>query len=174
MSRSSNSSSASFADCEIVDHGPKHGSIMRMNRLLALEGQAAQSATEALPFDLDRLRRMAGQAARITTFPYEIRDRGMEPSLRLGSVVGVDAEQRGLISGELYLLQFPAIGTQPRAAIVRRVYNGERPGVLLVRAEDETYSEPPMPAEKVLAAIRGRVVWVMQPIDERINLRNYW
>ncbi|MEG6551669.1 hypothetical protein V6C53_15695, partial [Desulfocurvibacter africanus] len=90
MSRSSSPSTTSFADCEIVDHGPKHGNIMRMNRLLALEGQAAQSTTEALPFDLDRLRRMAGQAARITTFPYEIRDRGMEPSLRLGSVVGVD------------------------------------------------------------------------------------
>lgn len=164
-----------------IDHLSPHEMLDYLNRRICLSIEAKQdtgSRDEAGPdptrFDMDKLRRMASRAAKLTTFPFEIKDRGMAPLIQKGAIVGVNTQDRQFFSGRTYLLQFPPIKGLTLPPVVRKVYHGPEVGIFTVKGEDPLYTEPPMSAQFVLDAIVGRIVWVMQPLDRSILGDGSW
>jgi phage repressor protein C with HTH and peptisase S24 domain len=82
---------------------------------------------------------------------------GMEPLIRRGAFVGVDAAQRQHPDGELCAVHFPHQGV-----LLRRVYCQD--GQFVLKAEEKEHADLHVPAAEMAARTLGRVIWVMQSL----------
>jgi phage repressor protein C with HTH and peptisase S24 domain len=83
----------------------------------------------------------------------------MEPVIRRDALVGVDVEQKKVLSGEVYAAMLPAEGL-----VLRRIFLDADKGLYVLRSERPGYPESNLDAERMERRVVGRVVWVMQPV----------
>jgi phage repressor protein C with HTH and peptisase S24 domain len=83
----------------------------------------------------------------------------MEPIMRRGSYVGIDTDQKRVLSGEIYALTLPEEGLA-----LRRVFWDADAGVFRLRAENPAHPERLLPAGQEKAVILGRCIWVIQSL----------
>lgn len=81
----------------------------------------------------------------------------MEPAIRRGAYVGIDTDQKRVLSGEIYGLYLPHEGL-----VLKRVYVDVDQARLVLRSENPSHPEQYLPAEKREDAVIGRAVWIMQ------------
>ncbi len=81
---------------------------------------------------------------------------GMEPLLRKGAHIGVDTNQKQLVSGELYAVTLPYEGVG-----IKRVFPDSARAQALLRAENPQHPEVTLPLESLGETILGRVVWAI-------------
>ena len=81
---------------------------------------------------------------------------GMEPLLRKGAHIGVDTNQKQVVSGELYAVALPYEGVG-----IKRVFPDSASARALLRAENPHHPEVSLPLEKLGEAILGRIVWAI-------------
>ncbi len=91
--------------------------------------------------------------------PIRIRGRSMEPMIFNGAYVGVDKEDRQLVSGEVYAVWLPYEG-----AVVKRLYMAA--DRIIVKSDNPSFPELSIPINQVDENfIIGRVKWVLQEIE---------
>lgn len=89
--------------------------------------------------------------------PIQIAGRSMEPVLLNGAFVGVDREERKVISGEVYAVHLPYEGT-----VVKRIYMST--DHVILKSDNPSFPELTISIEKIDPDnfILGRVKWVLQ------------
>jgi phage repressor protein C with HTH and peptisase S24 domain len=83
----------------------------------------------------------------------------MEPVIQRGAYVGIDKERRTIRSGALYALDMPVEGL-----VIKRVFHDTENSRLILRSENQAYTEQALAAEGFGDRILGRVVCVFQEI----------
>jgi phage repressor protein C with HTH and peptisase S24 domain len=78
----------------------------------------------------------------------------MEPLIRKGAYLGIDATQKQVVSGELYAVNLPYEG-----AAIKRIFPNSASGESSLRAENPQHPEMTLPTAKLSEAVIGRVVW---------------
>lgn len=90
--------------------------------------------------------------------PVLVSGRSMEPTLKNGAVVGVDLNDKRVVSGETYAVMIPHEG-----AVVKRLYL--LPTGILLRSDNKEFPEFTLPEDRLPAHfILGRVCWVVQDL----------
>ncbi|WP_029895356.1 LexA family transcriptional regulator [Desulfohalovibrio reitneri] len=84
---------------------------------------------------------------------------GMEPIIRRGAYLGLDAENKRVRSGEIYGLHVPHEGL-----VLKRVYFDADNNRFIMRSENAEHPEQTLEAAKAEERIVGRVVWVLQEL----------
>lgn len=89
--------------------------------------------------------------------PIKISGRSMEPIIYDGAFVGVDREDRRVVSGEVYAVSLPYEGT-----VVKRIYIST--DHVLLKSDNPVFPELSIPIDKIDPDnfIFGRVKWVLQ------------
>ena len=83
----------------------------------------------------------------------------MEPVIHRGAYVGIDKERKAIRSGALYALDMPMEGL-----IIKRIVHDAENSRLILRSENQTYTDQSIPAEGAADRVVGRVTWVFQEI----------
>lgn len=83
----------------------------------------------------------------------------MEPIIRRGAYVGLDADQKNIMSGELYGVYIPFEGLG-----IRRVFLDEEKGRFVLKSGNPEHPEQYLPVDKREERVVGRVSWVMQQL----------
>lgn len=83
----------------------------------------------------------------------------MEPIIRRGAYVGIDKDQKNIVSGELYGVYVPFEGLA-----VKRVFLDAEKSRFLLRPEAKDHPEQYLPVEQHAGRIIGRVAWVLQEL----------
>ena len=83
----------------------------------------------------------------------------MEPLIRRGAYVGLDTDQKNILSGELYGVFIPFEGLG-----IRRIFLDEEKGRFVLRTENTDHPEQYLPVEKRDERVVGRAVWVLQQL----------
>jgi len=83
----------------------------------------------------------------------------MEPAIRRGAYVGIDTDQKRVLSGEIYGLFLPHEGL-----VLKRVFVDVDQARLVLRSENPSHPEQFLAAEKREEAVVGRAVWIMQSL----------
>lgn len=83
----------------------------------------------------------------------------MEPLVRRGAFVGLDTDQKNILSGELYGVFIPFEGLG-----IRRIFLDEERARFVLRTENPDHPEQYLPVEKRDERIVGRAVWVLQQL----------
>uniref|UniRef100_I2Q0X6 Putative transcriptional regulator n=1 Tax=Desulfovibrio sp. U5L TaxID=596152 RepID=I2Q0X6_9BACT len=83
----------------------------------------------------------------------------MEPVIQRGAYVGIDKERRTIRSGALYALDMPVEGL-----VIKRVFHDTENSRLILRSENQAYTEQALAAEGFGERVLGRVVCVFQEI----------
>ncbi|GAB7082020.1 LexA family transcriptional regulator [Megalodesulfovibrio paquesii] len=83
----------------------------------------------------------------------------MEPLIRRGAYVGLDTDQKNILSGELYGVFIPFEGLG-----IRRIFLDEEKGRFVLRTENPDHPEQYLPVEKRDERVVGRAVWVLQQL----------
>lgn len=92
--------------------------------------------------------------------PIKIRGHSMEPMIFNGAYVGIDKEDRQLVSGEVYAVWLPYEG-----AVVKRLYMAA--DSIVVKSDNPSFPELSIPINQVGDNfILGRVKWVLQEIAQ--------
>ena len=81
---------------------------------------------------------------------------GMEPLLRKGAHIGVDTNQKQIVSGELYAVNLPYEGVG-----IKRIFPDSAKSQALLRAENPQHPEITLPLETLGESILGRIVWAI-------------
>jgi len=93
-----------------------------------------------------------------STVVIRVRGRSMEPLIRDGAYLGVDRDDRWVVSGEIYAVWIPYEG-----AVIKRLYVD--PEKITLKSENLGFPEFFIPVNEVSdGLILGRVKWVMQGI----------
>ncbi len=83
----------------------------------------------------------------------------LEPMIRKGSYIGIDTMQKKLISGELYVFDFPKEGL-----VIRNVYIREDESLISLTACSPHFQEQHIPFEFGQKKVFGKVFWVFQEV----------
>lgn len=83
----------------------------------------------------------------------------MEPVIRRGAYVGIDAQDRALGDGRIQALDIDREGL-----ILRRVVSEQSGKILLLQAENAAYPVQRHPGGAATLRVLGTVVWVIQEI----------
>lgn len=83
----------------------------------------------------------------------------MEPVIQRGAYVGIDKERKTIRSGALYALDMPVEGL-----VIKRVFHDTENARLILRSENQAYTEQAIAAEGFGERVIGRVVCVFQEI----------
>ena len=89
----------------------------------------------------------------------KIEGSGMEPLIRRGAYVGLDMEQRRILSGELYGVHVPHEGL-----VLKRVFFDAENNRFILRSENPIHPEQYLTPELKDKQLVGRIVWVLQDI----------
>ena len=95
---------------------------------------------------------LAGEGVKV----FLLDSTGMEPLLRKGAHIGVDTNQKQIVSGELYAVNLPYEGVG-----IKRVFPDSAKAQALLRAENPQHPEVTLPLETLGEAILGRIVWAI-------------
>lgn len=95
---------------------------------------------------------LAGEGVKV----FLLDSTGMEPLLRKGAHVGVDTNQKQIVSGELYAVALPYEGVG-----IKRVFPDSASSRAILRAENPHHPEISLPLEKLGESILGRIVWAI-------------
>lgn len=87
----------------------------------------------------------------------QIEGRSMEPEIRSGAFVGLDTDQRDLVTGEKYGVRVPYEGLT-----VKRIFVDPKARELVLRSINPEHPEMRVPLDDRDGLIVGRAVWVMQ------------
>jgi len=87
----------------------------------------------------------------------QIEGRSMEPEIRSGAFVGLDTDQRELVTGEKYGVRVPYEGLT-----VKRIFIDPKARELVLRSINPEHPEMRVPLDDRDGLIVGRAVWVMQ------------
>lgn len=87
----------------------------------------------------------------------QIEGRSMEPEIRSGAFVGLDTDQRELVTGEKYGVRVPYEGLT-----VKRLFIDPKAKELVLRSINPEHPEMRVPLDERDGLIVGRAVWVMQ------------
>ncbi|NJB68470.1 hypothetical protein GGQ74_002143 [Desulfobaculum xiamenense] len=82
---------------------------------------------------------------------------GMEPLIRRGAFIGLDRDQKGVTSGEIYGVLVPYEGL-----VIRRVYFDAQQGGFILKAENPSHADQRLSIEEYGSKVVGRMVWMMQ------------
>lgn len=86
----------------------------------------------------------------------KVRGRSMEPLILDGAYIGIDREDKWIISGEIYAVWIPYEG-----AVIKRLYID--PEKITLRSDNKDFPEFSIPTQEASAnMILGRVKWVLQ------------
>jgi phage repressor protein C with HTH and peptisase S24 domain len=86
----------------------------------------------------------------------KVRGRSMEPLILDGAYLGIDREDKWIISGEIYAVWIPYEG-----AVIKRLYID--PEKITLRSDNKDFPEFSIPVKEASAEmILGRVKWVLQ------------
>jgi phage repressor protein C with HTH and peptisase S24 domain len=86
----------------------------------------------------------------------KVRGRSMEPLILDGAYIGIDREDKWVISGEIYAVWIPYEG-----AVIKRLYID--PEKITLRSDNKDFPEFSIPVKEANAEmILGRVKWVLQ------------
>jgi phage repressor protein C with HTH and peptisase S24 domain len=83
----------------------------------------------------------------------------MEPLIKKTAFVGIDRDQKSILSGEIYGIQVPYEGL-----VIRRVFMEPDQGQLILRAENSSHADQQFPYDEYSDKIIGRVIWIMQEV----------
>ncbi len=83
----------------------------------------------------------------------------MAPLIHRGAYVGIDKDRRTIRSGSVYALDMPVEGL-----VIKRVLHDTENARLILRSENQTFTDQILPADSATDRIVGRVVWVFQEI----------
>ena len=87
----------------------------------------------------------------------QVETAGMTPHILKGAFVGIDTEQRRVVSGEIYGIRIPYEGL-----VFKRAFIDTQSNRLILRSENPAHPEISLPLDNHDAHILGRVVWVLQ------------
>lgn len=87
----------------------------------------------------------------------QIEGRSMEPEIRSGAFVGLDTNQRELVTGEKFGVRVPYEGLT-----VKRIFIDPKAKELVLRSINPEHPEMRVPLDERDGLIVGRAVWVMQ------------
>lgn len=88
--------------------------------------------------------------------PVQIRGRSMEETIMDGAIVGVDREDKWVVSGEIYAVWMPYEG-----AVVKRLYLDTEK--ITCRSDNTKFTDIIVPLDRIDENfIQGRVKWVIQ------------
>ncbi|EGJ48844.1 helix-turn-helix domain-containing protein [Desulfocurvibacter africanus] len=96
---------------------------------------------------------------RPTLLALKIEGSGMEPLIRRGAYVGLDMDQRRILSGELYGVHVPHEGL-----VLKRVFFDAENNRFILRSENPIHPEQYLSPELKDKQLVGRIVWVLQDI----------
>lgn len=82
---------------------------------------------------------------------------GMEPLLRRGAFIGLDRDQKGVTSGEIYGVLVPYEGL-----VIRRIYFDAQQNQFVLKAENQNHTDQFLSIEDYGNKVVGRMVWTMQ------------
>ncbi|MFV0423927.1 LexA family transcriptional regulator [Oleidesulfovibrio sp.] len=88
---------------------------------------------------------------------FKVEATSMEPLISKGAFVGLDTQQKSIMSGELYGVFIPYEGIA-----IRRIYLDAQNQRFILRSENPALPEQFLPLGKHQASIVGRVTWVLQ------------
>lgn len=83
----------------------------------------------------------------------------MEPMIRRGAYVGLDTDQKRVLSGEVYGVHVPHEGLS-----LKRVFFDAEQNRFILRSENPSHPEQYLAPEKKEEQLVGRIVWVLQEI----------
>ncbi|EGJ50860.1 S24 family peptidase [Desulfocurvibacter africanus] len=92
-------------------------------------------------------------------FGLHIKGSAMEPLINRGALVGVNAEDRKFVSGDIYAVFIPYEGLT-----TRRLFLDPDTSVYVLRSIHPDHPDMELPVDKSENLIVGRVVWVMQGV----------
>jgi len=96
---------------------------------------------------------------RSSLLALKVEGSGMEPLIRRGAYVGLDTEQKRILSGELYGVHVPHEGL-----VLKRVFFDAENNRFTLRSENPTHPEQHLTPEFKDRQLVGRIVWVLQDI----------
>lgn len=83
----------------------------------------------------------------------------MEPLIHRGAYVGIDTDQKSIVSGELYGVRIPFEGLA-----LKRIFLDAQNNRFTLRSEQPNHPELYFEAEKYQERLVGRCAWVLQPL----------
>jgi SOS-response transcriptional repressor LexA len=90
-----------------------------------------------------------------------VKGRSMEPVILDGAIVGVDRDDRDIVSGYIYAVWIPYEG-----AVIKRVHM--RPEQIIFRSDNPEHDDFSLPlSEGIPDMILGRVKWVWQGLEKQ-------
>ena len=95
--------------------------------------------------------------ARTSLLVVKMDGASMEPIIRKGAYVGLDRDQKNIVSGELYALLAPMEGLA-----IKRVFIDAAKSQLVLRSEKAGHQDQFVPFQDQAELIVGRVIWVLQ------------
>lgn len=96
---------------------------------------------------------------RPTLLALRVEGSGMEPIIRRGAYVGLDTEQRRILSGELYGVHVPHEGL-----VLKRVFFDAENNRFILRSENASHPEQFLTPEIKDKHLVGRIIWVLQDL----------
>lgn len=82
---------------------------------------------------------------------------GMEPLIHKGAYIGIDSEQKNIVSGEIYGVYVPYEGLS-----LKRIFLDADNNRFILRSENKDHPEQYLSVDKYADSVAGRVVWVLQ------------
>jgi SOS-response transcriptional repressor LexA len=90
-----------------------------------------------------------------------VKGRSMEPTILDGAIVGVDRDDRAIVTGYIYAVWIPYEG-----AVIKRVHM--RPEQIIFRSDNPEHDDFSLPlSEGIPDMILGRVRWVWQGLEKQ-------
>lgn len=96
---------------------------------------------------------------RPTLLAFKVEGSGMEPIIRRGAFVGLDMEQRRILSGELYGVHVPHEGL-----VIKRVFFDAENNRFILRSENPSHPEQYLSPEGKDRQLVGRIIWMLQDL----------
>ena len=96
---------------------------------------------------------------RPTILAIKVEGSGMEPMIRRGAYVGLDTEQRRVLSGEIYGVYVPHEGLS-----LKRIFFDAENNRFVLRSENPSHPEQYLAPELKDEQLVGRIVWVLQDL----------
>ena len=120
--------------------------------------QCEDSGNETWPLKKIGKLNVPQSLARPSVIVIKMESSSMEPLIHRGAYVGIDTEQKGILSGELYAL-YSAF-----EVALHRVFLESDKQRFILRSENPDYPEQVMEVGKRADLVIGRAVWVMQEL----------
>lgn len=144
----------------IAEPSATYGQSLSRSRVVSVSSMAGAESQEGT-WHPDHVRQLAIPEAyyRATLLVVQMDGTSMEPLIKPKAFVGLDTDQKRILSGEVYGILAPHEGL-----ILRRVFYDAESDRIILRTENSSHPEQSFPAEVKNDRLMGRVVWVLQEV----------